>query len=118
MMKLKKAPIELVNFLVEKTKNVQCQYRKMFGYPAYFINGNMFAGIHGDCLFIRLSKSDIERIRSEHGDVSLFEPVHGKIMSDYVVLPRSVYGDGKLFGEWMKKSIDHASSLPPKKKNK
>jgi TfoX/Sxy family transcriptional regulator of competence genes len=100
MMKWKKAPAELVDFLAEKMKSVQCEYRKMFGYPAYFINGNMFAGIHGDSLFIRLSRSDIERIEKEHAGVSAFEPVRGKV-SDYVVLPRSVYEDERLFDEWV-----------------
>ncbi|WXG47581.1 MAG: TfoX/Sxy family protein [Candidatus Atabeyarchaeum deiterrae] len=63
VMKWKKAPPELVDFLAEKMRGVKCEFRKMFGYPAYFINGNMFVGIHGDSLFIRLSKPDIEEIR-------------------------------------------------------
>jgi len=34
----------------------------MFGYPAYFINGNMFVGVFADKLFLRLSDSDIAKI--------------------------------------------------------
>jgi len=51
-MEWKKVPEELVQFLAEKMKNVKCEYRKMFGYPAYFINGSMFAGIQGETLFL------------------------------------------------------------------
>ena len=51
-MEWKKAPTELVDFIAVKMKNVKCDYKKMFGYPAYFINGNMFVGVHGDKLFL------------------------------------------------------------------
>ena len=41
VMKWRKAPDELISFLAEITKDINCQPRKMFGYPAYFINNNM-----------------------------------------------------------------------------
>ena len=47
---------------MEKMKDKTCDYKKMFGYPAYFFNGNMFVGIHGDKLFLRLSDADIASI--------------------------------------------------------
>jgi len=40
-------------------KDKNCGYRKMFGYTAYFFNGNMFVGVHGDKLFLRLSDADM-----------------------------------------------------------
>ncbi len=57
-MEWKKAPAELVDFIMEKMKDRNCDYKKMFGYPAYFLNGNMFVGVHGDKLFLRLSDVD------------------------------------------------------------
>ena len=51
-MEFKKAPQELVDFINEKMKDKNCDYKKMFGYPAYFFNGNMFVGVHGDKLFL------------------------------------------------------------------
>ena len=57
-MEWKKAPAELVDFIMEKMKDRNCDYKKMFGYPAYFLNGNMFVGVHGDKLFLRLSDAD------------------------------------------------------------
>jgi hypothetical protein len=47
-MEWKKASTELVDFIADKMKNVNCDYKKMFGYPAYFIHGYMFAGVHGE----------------------------------------------------------------------
>jgi len=74
----------------------------------------MFAGIHGDKLFLKLSDSDIANIMKDCKDVSAFEPMPGRTMKGYVVLPKPIYSDDKLFGEWLDKSINCASSLPPK----
>jgi TfoX/Sxy family transcriptional regulator of competence genes len=117
-MEWKKAPEDLVQFIAKKMKDIECDYRKMFGYPAYFINGNMFAGVFGDKIFIRLSDSDIEKIRREPRDISPFEPMKGRPMKEYVFLPKSEYSDDAFFDEWLKKSVLYVSSLPPKKKKK
>ena len=117
-MEWKKAPEELVQFLAQKMKNGDCQLRKMFGYPAYFINGNMFAGIHREKLFIRLSESDAKKIRKAYAEVTPFEPMPGRTMKEYIVLPKSVYTDDKAFVEWLYKSVKYASSLPPKQKKR
>jgi TfoX/Sxy family transcriptional regulator of competence genes len=115
-MEWKKAPIELVAFIKEKMKDVNCDYREMFGYPAYFINGNMFAGIHGDKLFLRLSDTDIEKIMKSHKEVSLFEPMPKRPMKGYIVIPKYLYLDNVLFKELLNESVKFVSSLPPKKK--
>ena len=104
-MEWKKAPAELVDFIMEKMKDKNCDYKKMFGYPAYFFNGNMFVGVHGDKLFLRLSDADTAEIMKGYKDVFAFEPMPGRAMKGYVVLPKSVYSDNKLFGEWLDKSI-------------
>ena len=90
----------------------------MFGYPAYFINGNMFTGIHGNKLFLRLSEDDVEKILNAHSDVSLFEPMPGRPMKGYVVLPKTLYQKDAAFDEWLEKSFRYVSGLPPKKKKK
>ena len=115
-MEWKKAPNELVEFIADKMKKVNCDYKKMFGYPAYFINGNMFAGVHGDKLFLRLSDSDMADIMEHCSKVNPFEPMPGRAMKGYVVLPKTVYLDNKLFSEWLDKSIKYVSSLPEKGK--
>jgi TfoX/Sxy family transcriptional regulator of competence genes len=114
----KKAPAELVDFITEKMKDKNCDYKKMFGYPAYFFNGNMFVGVHGDKLFLRLSDEDIADIMKKRKDVGAFEPMPGRAMKGYVVLPKTVYSDDKLFAEWLDKAINYVSTLPPKKSGK
>ena len=115
-MEWKKAPQELVDFLLVKMKDKNCDYKKMFGYPAYFFNGNMFVGVHGDKLFLRLSESDMKNVMKNCPEVRAFEPMPGHAMKGYVVLPKSVYSDEQLFADYLEKSISYVLTLPPKKK--
>jgi TfoX/Sxy family transcriptional regulator of competence genes len=116
--KFEKAPPELVEFLTSKMKDVKSDYRKMFGYPAYFINGNMFAGLFGDKLFLKLSESDIAEIKKACKGLSDLEPMPGRPMKGYVAIPKSVYSDDASFADWLSKSIKFGSSLPRKQKKK
>jgi TfoX/Sxy family transcriptional regulator of competence genes len=117
-MEWKKAPAELVDFIMDKMKDKNCDYKKMFGYPVYFFNGNMFVGVHGNKLFLRLSDADTVEMMKEFKDVVAFEPMPGRAMKGYVVLPKAIYYDDKLFGEWLDKSMKYISSLPPKQRKK
>jgi TfoX/Sxy family transcriptional regulator of competence genes len=117
-MKFKKAPQELVDFLMKKMKDKNCDYKKMFGYPAFFVNSNMFAGLFADNLFLRLSESDMTEITKRYKDVTPLEPMPGRPMKEYVVLPKSLYLDKDAFEEWINKSIKYTSELLPKKAKK
>ena len=63
-MKWAKAPDELKILLEEVMKGFDCEKRLMFGYPAYFINSNMFVGLFQDQLFVRLSEHQLEELRT------------------------------------------------------
>ena len=117
-MEWKKAPEELITFLAVRMKEVNCEPRKMFGYPAYFINGNMFAGAFQDKLFIRLSKADREKARKLQASIKSLEPMPGRPMEEYVVIPKPLYTNRAFFDEWLEKSVEYTSSLPPKKKER
>jgi hypothetical protein len=39
-------------------------------------------------------------------------------MKGYVVLPKPIYSNDKIFAEWLDKSINYASSLPPEHEKK
>ena len=45
-----------------------------------------------------------------------FEPLKGRIMKEYIVVPESLYTDAKSFEEWLKRAHAYAASLPPKVK--
>ena len=83
----KKSPEELTTFLDESLSNVNCTKRKMFGFPAYFINGNMFSGTFEEDLFLRLSREDRDKITKHNTGVKPFEPMKGRAMKEYVAQP-------------------------------
>ncbi len=59
--------------------------RPMFGNLSAFVNGNMFAGLFGEDLFVRLPGPEIEVVKKQGGRD--FEPVAGHAMKGYVVVP-------------------------------
>lgn len=117
----KKVSPDLCEFLEQEIQRFACEKKKMFGCPTYFVNNNMFVGVHGEGLFLRLSENDREEILSKFDEVTKFEPMAGRVMREYVVLPESIYTDEEKFNVWFKRSYRFVSSLPykePKKKKK
>ena len=96
--------------------------KKMFGCSVFFANDNMLTGVFENDIFIRLSEKDRKKIISENDEVIPFEPLKGRIMKEYVVLPDHLYNDPEKFRELLNLSYNYVSSLPfkktkPKKKN-
>ena len=107
--------IEIFNDVVPGDKGVD--RRKMFGYPCAFKNGNMFMGLHEKNMFLRLSKEDIDAFL-ELNQAGQFEPMPGRILREYVVVPFRILKDKEKLKEWIRKSLAYVSSLPPKPKKK
>lgn len=82
----KKPSEELSIVLAEALAGFDVQPRKMFGSPVYFVNDNMFAGVHQDGIMLRLRPEDQNRLSAEHDEAVPFEPM-GRRMKEYVVLP-------------------------------
>jgi TfoX/Sxy family transcriptional regulator of competence genes len=89
-------------------------YRPMFGCPAYFSGGNLFAGVWQDTLMLRLSEEDRAEVAAAGGRP--FEPMPGRPMKEYVALPPSLVADADAAAAWVRKAAAYAASLPPKKK--
>lgn len=88
--------------------------KQMFGYPACMLRGNMFMGLHEDSLILRLADTDRAEFLGRY-DSGLFEPMPGRPMRQYVVVPPSlVYDDGAIT-EWVRRSRAYAEQLPAKK---
>ena len=86
--------------------------RPMFGQLAAFVHGNMFMGIFGEDVFVRLPETDREELRAAGG--TPFEPMAGRPMKEYVVLPEDWREDLDRIRGWAARSLDHAEELPPK----
>ncbi len=104
-------------FLAGKLSHIDCEKRKIFGQIAYFINGNMFTGIHQSSLFLRFSSETKTELMSKHRNLAHFEPKQGVIMKEYITIPIDLLEDN-LFQELLTKSINYVSSLPKKKKKR
>ncbi|TMI28757.1 TfoX/Sxy family protein [Candidatus Bathyarchaeota archaeon] len=91
--------------------------RPMFGNISAFVNGNMFAGLFGDDLFVRLSDESRKELLEKKG-ASLLEPMKGKPMKEYVVLPNAWRNQHETIRIWVTRSLDWTSKLPPKKTKK
>ena len=89
-------------------------YRPMFGCPAYFTGGNLFAGVWQETMMLRLSEDDRAEIAAAGGRP--FEPMPGRAMKEYVALPPDMVGDRDVATVWVRKAAAYAASLPPKEK--
>ncbi len=111
-----KAPEEMVQLFTSAMKDFpMATMRKMFGYPCAFVNGNMFTGLFQDEMFLRLSDKDRAAIRKEYG-TKLFEPMQGRPMREYVMVPHYVLKSPRLLRTWLTKGMEYAKTLPEKKK--
>jgi TfoX/Sxy family transcriptional regulator of competence genes len=114
--KWKKSSPELAKVLDAALIRFTCDKRPMFGSPVFWINRNMFAGVHEDNIFIRLSEADRKDILKKFPDAAPFEPLKGHVMKEYVVVPQNLYSDAKALDEWLRRAHAYAASLPPKVK--
>lgn len=87
--------------------------RKMFGYPAAFVGGNMATGLFADRWVVRLPDTEIEPAKAAGADA--FEPVPGKPMKSFVAIPEAEVEDDAAIRRWVERGLAHAASLPPKK---
>ena len=101
-------------FMVE----FDCILRPMFGSDVYFKNGNMFTGVKGSKVFLRLSAEDRRLIMDEDDEVQPFEPRPAFFMKEYVEIPESKLSDQDFIKKWLQISYSYVASLQPKvKKN-
>jgi TfoX/Sxy family transcriptional regulator of competence genes len=111
----KKAPDELIATFDEALPaDGRVERRKMFGFPSAFVNGQMFTGLFQEEMFVRLAESERDKLLSSGWH--LFEPMPGRPMREYVVIPKGVLDDRAGVRKWVKRALDYAAALPPKKK--
>jgi TfoX/Sxy family transcriptional regulator of competence genes len=85
--------------------------RPMFGQRAAFVHGNMFMGIHGDQLLLRLPEPDRETVIAKGG--ATVEPMAGRPMREYVALPTDWHTRPTVLREWVGRSLRFVQAMPP-----
>ncbi len=87
--------------------------KKMFGYPAAFVGGNMATGLFAEQWVVRLPDAEIEPAKAAGADA--FEPMPGKPMKSFVVIPPTDVDDDDAIRRWVERGLAHAASMPAKK---
>lgn len=111
-MKFDKSPLWLVQLFKALQPEVGGTPRLMFGYPSAFVDGQMFAGLFGDGLFLRLGEADRTALLALPG-ATPFSPM-GRPSKHYVVLPPSMLEDEEAVKGWMSRALAFAKTLPKK----
>jgi TfoX/Sxy family transcriptional regulator of competence genes len=111
-----KSPPALIATFESVTPGLPVESRMMFGYPAAFVNGNMFMSLFQDSMILRLPDDAREEIIRSGAHV--FEPMKGRPMREYVVVPPSVMKDRTLLERWVGRALQYGQSIAPKAKKK
>ncbi len=110
------SPPELVRAFEEAVQSLSgAERRKMFGYPAIFVNGNMFAGLVRDKMVLRLS----DKLRKEFLELPEAMPfiaMRGRVMRQWAVVPPAMVKAEPELTRWLRKALAYGRSLPPKRK--
>ncbi len=89
------------------------ELKPMFGNLGAFVHGNMFAGLFGQAVGVRLSDPDREELAAIDG-AGPFGPAE-RPMGGYVSLPPSFRQQPEIAADWVAKALAHVGQMPPKK---
>jgi hypothetical protein len=87
--------------------------RQMFGYPCAFVGGNMATGLFGDSWWVRLPEDRLAAVLAS-GEGRPFEPMAGRPMNGYAVLPSTVVDDDRAIEAWVERALAFTATLPAK----
>ncbi len=112
MPKFTKTPPEIVEaFEAARPERPDVAKKTMFGYPALFLRGNMFAFTFGPKIAVRLG--DAARAKAAKAGAEPFEVMPGRPMVEYVTVPASAM-TGAALKRWVSDALSYADSLPAK----
>ena len=109
-----KSPPELVErFATVMDRYPDAERKKMFGYPAAFVGGNMATGLFAEQWVVRLPDGEIAEAKA--GGAFGFEPMAGRPMKSFVVIPSVDITDDAAIARWVERGLAHAAGMPAKK---
>lgn len=113
-MKLTKPSASLITeFKWVQSQLPRAEPRKMFGYDALFVNGNMAIGLWQNTCVAKLSAAD-QAALLERGAAVPFEPMKGRKMSGWLELSEELAHDPEELLAWSERAVAHVATLPPK----
>jgi TfoX/Sxy family transcriptional regulator of competence genes len=113
-MKLTKpSPGLIAEFKAVAAQLPQGEPRKMFGYDAVFVNGNMAVGLWQNTCVMKLTEADQTKLLGR-GQAQPFAPMKGRVMTGWVELSEELSHDPEELLAWSLRAVDFAAGLPPK----
>jgi TfoX/Sxy family transcriptional regulator of competence genes len=109
----KSSPELVARFDAVAARFPDAERRKMFGYPALFVGGNLVTGLFAESWMIRLPDEDRTALLALPG-AGPFEPMPGKPMKGYATLPADVVADDGRLDAWIERAITYVKTLPAK----
>ena len=92
----------------------EVEIKPMFGNLGAFVHGNMFAGLFGSSVGVKLTEDDQAELLAVEGS-GPFGPAE-RPMGGYVALPEEWVDQPELGAPWMERALGYVSTLPPKVK--
>ena len=112
------APAELITAFEMSVAHIpDITQRKMFGYPAAYANGYLFAGLFENSMVLKLPAESRLELLKIPGAVC-FEPIPGRTMGEFVVVPPLVVKSCARLRPWLAAAYVYAKAFPPKIKKK
>jgi hypothetical protein len=104
--------------LIERFDSVAADFpeatrRLTFGYPCLYVGGNMVSGLYESSWHVRLGPDDRRELEAIPGAVT-FEPMPGRPMTGFTLLPPAVVDDDEAVRRWVRKAVTHGATMPPK----
>ncbi|OKI49622.1 TfoX/Sxy family protein [Micromonospora sp. CB01531] len=112
MPKASEADREFFRSIVADAPGVEV--KPMFGNLGAFVNGNMFAGLFGSSVGVKLAANDLAELAKIEG-AGPFGPAE-RPMGGYLSLPPSFTAEEAT--RWVNKAQAYVATLPPKLKKK
>ncbi len=88
------------------------EVKPMFGNLGAFVNGNMFAGLFGSDLGVKLADDDRRALEAVAGSGPYGPPE--RPMGGYLSVPASWVDEPAVAAPWITKALGHVGTLPPK----
>lgn len=89
------------------------EVKPMFGNLGAFVNGNMFAGLFGDQIGVKILDDGARAELAAIDGVGPFGPEE-RPMGGYLSLPASWSGESEQAGFWVSRALEGVAALPPK----
>src|SRR5579859_624556 len=106
----RKSPQQLIDTFEAIVPGPPVTPRKMFGYPAAFVNGNMFIGLFQEDMILRLPEAERTELLKVAG-AKIFEPMPGRLSREYIAVPPALLASYEKLRPWVAKALKYGTSL-------